>query len=87
MRTHYKDDRTQDKKPQCTNARQGNKANKNYKEGLPVKLAMWDFGQCDTAKCSGKKLVRLGFVKQMDLRGKFGGLILSPNGKTSSFPS
>jgi len=54
--------------------------NKNYKADLPLRLAMWDFGQCDAKKCSGRKLVRLGFVRQLDIRGKFSGIVLSPSG-------
>eukprot|EP01128_Nolandella_sp_AFSM9_P010125 TRINITY_DN6951_c0_g1_i1.p1 TRINITY_DN6951_c0_g1~~TRINITY_DN6951_c0_g1_i1.p1 ORF type:complete len:256 (-),score=49.49 TRINITY_DN6951_c0_g1_i1:76-762(-) len=41
---------------------------------------MWDFGQCDVKKCSGRKLVRLGYCKLLDFRGRFPGIVLSPNG-------
>lgn len=52
-------------------------------EGLkfPVKLAMWDFDHCDPKRCSGKKLERLGMIKNLRVGQKFSGVIVSPNGK------
>jgi len=67
-----------------------NKRRKKFNKHLvdfPVKLAMWDFNQCDPRKCSGRKLHRLGYIKQLKLGQIFGGIILSPKGKLILSPS
>jgi Uncharacterized conserved protein len=48
---------------------------------FPTKLAMWDFDHCDPKRCSGKKLERLGYIKNMRIGQKFAGVVVSPNGK------
>ncbi|KAL3982818.1 hypothetical protein ACH3XW_48650 [Acanthocheilonema viteae] len=53
----------------------------NVIEKLPFNLAMFDFEQCDPKRCTGKKLVRYGFVKVLKLGTKFPGLLLSPIGQ------
>uniref|UniRef100_A0A6U1GIS0 18S rRNA aminocarboxypropyltransferase n=1 Tax=Tetraselmis chuii TaxID=63592 RepID=A0A6U1GIS0_9CHLO len=51
------------------------------KVSVPVKLAMWDLGQCDKKRCSGTRLVRQGVVKELRLGGHFPGVVLSPAGQ------
>ncbi|KAM6590408.1 hypothetical protein CsatA_013013 [Cannabis sativa] len=48
--------------------------------GPKIQLAMWDFGQCDSKKCTGRKLSRFGLIKELRVNSGFGGIVLSPVG-------
>ncbi|CAB4390143.1 unnamed protein product [Rhizophagus irregularis] len=54
---------------------------------IPMPLGMWDFEHCDPKKCSGKKLVRFGIVKELKVSTRFRGIVLSPEGKKAVSPA
>ena len=56
------------------------------KMSLP-RIAMWDFGQCDAKKCSGKRLEKFGLCESLKIKQQFNGIILSPEGTKSVSPS
>lgn len=49
------------------------------KHPTSVPLAMWDFEQCDPAKCTGKRLFRNGALRILATREPFRGVVLTPN--------
>eukprot|EP00126_Sphaerothecum_destruens_P005867 Sdes_comp19086_c0_seq2m9727 len=53
---------------------------------VPFELGMWDFEQCDPKRCTGKKLSRMGFVKELQISSRFHGISLSPRGKSTISP-
>ncbi|KAM0285462.1 hypothetical protein ACHAQH_001411 [Verticillium albo-atrum] len=45
------------------------------------KAACWDLGHCDPKRCSGKRLIRQGLMRDLHLGQRFNGVIITPNGK------
>ncbi|KAH8127396.1 hypothetical protein ACSS6W_002994 [Trichoderma asperelloides] len=56
--------------------------------GRPAfKAACWDLGHCDPKRCSGKKLMKLGMMRELHLGQRHGGVIITPNGKKVVSPA
>lgn len=53
----------------------------------PFKAACWDLEHCDQKRCSGKRLMRLGLMRELHVGQKFAGVVVSPNAKTVLNPS
>ena len=45
-----------------------------------------DLGHCDPKKCSGRRLVRKGFVRELSISQRFSGVVLSPDAKQCLSP-
>ncbi|KAF4567751.1 ribosome bioproteinsis protein tsr3 [Pleurotus pulmonarius] len=54
---------------------------------IKVPVAMWDFDHCDPRRCSGKKLSRLGLIKELRVGSRFRGVVVSPKGTRVISPS
>lgn len=56
--------------------------------GRPAfKAACWDLGHCDPKRCSGKKLMRLGMMRDLHMGQKHNGVIITPNGRLVVSPA
>jgi pre-rRNA-processing protein TSR3 len=53
----------------------------------PYKAAAWDLGHCDAKRCSGKRLIRHGLMRELHVGQKFAGIVISPNAKTIISPA
>ncbi|OAP65375.1 hypothetical protein AYL99_01347 [Fonsecaea erecta] len=56
-------------------------------ERLPFKAACWDFGHCDAKRCSGKRLMHFGMMRELAVGQKFPGVVISPNAKQLLSPA
>ncbi len=51
------------------------------------KAACWDLGHCDPKRCSGKKLMKIGLMRELHVGQKHSGVIISPNAKQTISPA
>ncbi|KIK81229.1 hypothetical protein PAXRUDRAFT_832997 [Paxillus rubicundulus Ve08.2h10] len=54
---------------------------------IDTPVAMWDFDHCDPRRCSGKKLARLGLIKELKVGSPFRGIVISPIGTSVVSPA
>lgn len=43
----------------------------------PYKAACWDMGHCDPKRCSGKRLMKLGLMRELHIGQRHPGVIVS----------
>jgi pre-rRNA-processing protein TSR3 len=43
----------------------------------PFKAACWDLGHCDPKRCSGKRLMHFGVMRELPIGQKFPGVVIS----------
>ncbi|KAK3385108.1 hypothetical protein B0H63DRAFT_179376 [Podospora didyma] len=66
----------------------GNDDGETKSYGRPsFKAACWDLGHCDPKRCSGKRLMKLGLMRELHLGQRHSGVIITPNGKTLVSPA
>ncbi|EAU36231.1 conserved hypothetical protein [Aspergillus terreus NIH2624] len=53
----------------------------------PFKAACWDLGHCDPKRCSGKKLMHHGLMRELAIGQRFPGVVISPNAKRVVSPA
>ncbi|KIW02942.1 uncharacterized protein PV09_05988 [Verruconis gallopava] len=84
MVRHKKDNYSRGKKPSA-GARQrtprDTDADEQIRQRPNFKAACWDLGHCDAKRCSGKRLMRLGLMRELHVGQKFAGVVISPKGK------
>ena len=53
----------------------------------PFKAACWDLEHCDPKRCSGKRLMHFGLMRELSVGQKFAGVVISPNAKRTICPA
>ena len=65
-------------------------ANSPHASGQPrpsFRAAAWDLNHCDAKRCSGKRLMRLGLMRELHVGQKHPGIVVSPKAKTIISPA
>ncbi|KAJ9647143.1 ribosome biogenesis protein tsr3 [Coniosporium tulheliwenetii] len=68
-----------------TDASEPTNTNSSTRSRPTFKAACWDLGHCDAKRCSGKRLMRLGLMRELHVGQKFAGVVISPKGKKLLF--
>ncbi|KAM7539203.1 hypothetical protein Aperf_G00000050649 [Anoplocephala perfoliata] len=71
----------------CESYSSENSSSPEDAEMISIQTAMWDLGQCDPKRCSGRKLVRLGVTRQLKIQESFHGIVLTPTATKYINPS
>ncbi|KAI9786529.1 MAG: ribosome biogenesis protein tsr3 [Peltula sp. TS41687] len=66
---------------------EGTGSNSESGSGPTFKAACWDLDHCDPKRCSGKRLVRLGLMRELHVGQKYPGVVISPNAKSTLSPA
>ncbi|KAL1988183.1 hypothetical protein VTN96DRAFT_713 [Rasamsonia emersonii] len=53
----------------------------------PFKAACWDLGHCDPKRCSGKRLMQFGLMRELPIGHRYPGVVISPNAKRVLSPA
>ncbi|KAF2459536.1 hypothetical protein BDY21DRAFT_370255 [Lineolata rhizophorae] len=53
----------------------------------PYKAACWDLGHCDAKRCSGKRLMKLGLMRELHVGQKSPAVVVSPKAKRILSPA
>ncbi|RYP78980.1 hypothetical protein DL770_006775 [Monosporascus sp. CRB-9-2] len=82
----------QNRPPRPTNGDDGedggeNPADTGSSSRPAFKAACWDLNHCDPKRCSGKKLIRLGLMRDLHVGQRHNGVIITPNGKHTLSPA
>lgn len=78
--TFWEDGKDEQSLPSAMTPPPGELSERGAPKRLAVPLAMWDFGQCDSKRCTGRKLSRLGYLRELRVQQRFGGVVMSPVG-------
>ena len=81
MVRHKKDSSAKAKK-YSTGARHTSRSQRDGETGgaterPPFKAACWDFGHCDAKRCSGKRLMHFGMMRELPIGQKHPGVVIS----------
>lgn len=52
-----------------------------------LQLSMWEFGQCDPKRCTGRKLHRFGLINVLPTQAFHPGIVLTPQGERAVSPA